>query len=65
MATNNLCEDCHTVTAWSPYRRVNHNDVIGTCSSCHNGTIAQGKPRDHVSTSQACGACHRTTTWDR
>ena len=36
---------------------------MGTCSSCHNGTKAEGKPAKHIQTSADCGDCHRSTAW--
>ena len=36
------CEDCHGI-AFSPVLRVDHLQVFGVCSSCHNGTIARGQ----------------------
>ena len=41
-----------------------HTDVTGfagaACSTCHNGTYAQGKPTGHLTTSAACDSCHTT-----
>jgi len=45
MPTTNLCEDCHSTQVWSPVTQVDHTQVTGTCQSCHNGVIADGKPR--------------------
>jgi hypothetical protein len=43
---------------------MNHTGVApGTCSTCHNGTTARGKPSGHVQTTAACDSCHRTTAW--
>jgi hypothetical protein len=35
----------------------------GTCASCHNGAMADGKPARHVVTSSPCDSCHRTSAW--
>lgn len=43
--------------------RVDHTQVQGTCSSCHNNSVAIGKPATHVATSAECSSCHRTTAW--
>jgi hypothetical protein len=43
--------------------RVDHTDVIGSCSSCHNGTNATGTPPDHFVTTQQCNICHSTNGW--
>jgi hypothetical protein len=45
----------------------NHNDAIGTCYSCHNGSRppAIGKPRDHPNTSNVCEDCHTTRTFSK
>jgi hypothetical protein len=37
--------------------------VIGTCQSCHNGSLASGKPGDHLPTTAPCDDCHTTTAW--
>ena len=36
---------------------------MGTCSTCHNGTIATGKSSSHLTTTLECDACHQTTAW--
>jgi len=40
---------------------VDHNQVIGTCDSCHNGVIASGKSAVHINTSDLCEACHNVS----
>lgn len=57
------CQDCHSMASWAAVRRVDHTQVLGSCSSCHNGTIATGKTPDHPPASSQCELCHRTTTW--
>src|SRR5438132_13662549 len=44
---------------------MSHTEVAaGTCATCHNGTMATGKPANHVVTTAACDTCHKsTTTW--
>jgi hypothetical protein len=37
--------------------------VIGTCFSCHNGVIAEGKGPLHVPSSDDCALCHSVTGW--
>ncbi|VAW70293.1 hypothetical protein MNBD_GAMMA09-1624, partial [hydrothermal vent metagenome] len=54
---------CHSTNSWSPATRVDHNEVNGTCSSCHNGTIAKGAPNPHYSSTQ-CDVCHSTNNWN-
>jgi hypothetical protein len=36
--------------------------VVGTCSTCHNGTNATGKSTLHVATTAQCDTCHKSTT---
>jgi cytochrome c556 len=43
--------------------RIDHAQVLGSCSSCHNGLIAIGKPPQHVVTTAECDSCHNTVTW--
>ena len=33
------------------------------CSSCHNNTVATGKPVNHVITNLECDLCHSTAAW--
>ncbi len=64
-----LCDACHQPgpVSWTPIAAsaVDHNEVIGICIVCHDGTIAAGKSGKHVAapnfqTSDACDACHTT-----
>jgi len=58
------CQDCHTESTWAPVRMVDHTQVIGSCSSCHDGLKASGKPAsNHPITTQQCDVCHRSTGW--
>ena len=53
-------------TRWlpgSPRPRVDHTQVQGTCSSCHNNTTAAGKPATHIATTSECSMCHSTIAW--
>jgi hypothetical protein len=34
-----------------------------TCRTCHSGIRAATTPRNHVPTTQDCGACHGTLSW--
>jgi hypothetical protein len=41
-----------------------HGQVTpGTCSDCHDGTIADGKDTGHISTESECDVCHSTFAW--
>ncbi len=57
------CESCHTEFAWAPVRRVDHLEVVGSCSGCHDNRIAQGKPANHIPTTAECDGCHRTSVF--
>ena len=59
--SSNNCAECHTPFGWSPVATFNHLNVIGTCSSCHNGVQASGKPANHVPTTAECSTCHLVT----
>jgi hypothetical protein len=60
------CDSCHKSTI-SFANTVLHRAVIvapGSCTTCHNGSMATGKPVSHVQTSAVCDTCHKsTTTW--
>ena len=45
-ASSNDCAACHATQAWKPATRVDHAQVLGTCSSCHNGTHRRGQDRE-------------------
>ena len=42
---------------------MDHGAVVGACASCHNNTVAAGKPPTHIQTSQSCDDCHTTSAW--
>ena len=67
ITTSNLCEACHqpAPTLWTtvPNSAVDHTQVIGVCSSCHNGTTATGKNVGHLVTTEECDLCHTTDAW--
>ena len=52
-----------TTALWVPADRVDHTQVIGTCQSCHNGTIATGKNPTHITSGDTCDDCHTTNGW--
>jgi hypothetical protein len=58
-----LCEECHTNQFWNPLARMNHDAVIGSCSSCHDGITATGKTPSHIQSGNACDDCHTTSAW--
>ena len=51
------------MAAWKPVSTVDHAQVRGACSSCHNGTVATGKETNHIPTTQECSTCHSTMAW--
>ena len=57
------CQSCHTPWAWNPAVDFDHTQARGSCSTCHNGTVAQGKPPTHIVTDLECDACHNTLSW--
>jgi hypothetical protein len=61
--TTNVCEDCHSVNAWTPVTTVDHIQVIGTCNSCHDGITATGKHPTHIASGNNCDDCHTTVAW--
>jgi Cytochrome c7 and related cytochrome c len=62
-ATNN-CVACHDTITFRPDVHFDHAEVLGSCVSCHNGTIAQGEGPAHPATSQTCEACHTVLSWN-
>ena len=72
IASDNNCDACHTTNAFTPVL-VEHTSLnmmvragtngANTCRSCHSGVRAATVPRNHVPTTQDCGACHGTLSW--
>lgn len=61
--TTQPCESCHRATAWVPALFSHATVAPGSCASCHNNALVQGKPARHVPTAASCDSCHRTTAW--
>jgi len=62
MPTTDLCEACHLPNGWV-IGSVDHDQVIGTCVTCHDGVVATGKSPTHIASSDNCDLCHVTTRW--
>ena len=60
---SDICDACHSTSAWAPVTTVDHIETIGTCESCHDGVIAAGKSQNHIPTTFACDICHVETSW--
>lgn len=63
VGTTNMCQACHTTFGFNLIRYVDHKEVFGNCSSCHNGVDAIGKSPTHVITTSECNSCHTTTSF--
>ena len=63
VATTNNCQACHTTFGFNLIRYVDHQEVFGSCSTCHNGVDAVGKSEFHVATNGECNDCHNTTSF--
>lgn len=63
LATSNLCQACHSTFGFNLIRFVDHQEVFGNCSTCHNGVSAIGKSEFHVATTAECNDCHTTTSF--
>jgi len=37
--------------------------AANSCRTCHSGVQAATLPRNHLPTTQECGACHGTLSW--
>jgi len=61
--TPEQCDACHAYPKWKPATNVNHNEIVGSCSTCHNGTgilAKTAKSTNHMPTSNTCVNCHNT-----
>ena len=63
IASSDLCQSCHNSVAWVPVVKVDHNQVMGACATCHNGKTSTGRPATHIAASTECGACHATSSF--
>jgi hypothetical protein len=61
IVSGNDCSQCHTPFGWKPVAKFDHMNVLGTCSSCHNGVQTVGKPANHIPTQAECSSCHLVT----
>lgn len=60
------CGQCHKSNLSWAGAKFDHAAVApGTCTSCHNGSKAPGKPNDarHQGVTASCDTCHSTSTW--
>jgi len=62
--SSNNCAACHNTISFRPDVHFDHAEVMGSCVSCHNGSIAQGEGPTHPQTSQDCAACHTVMSWN-
>jgi hypothetical protein len=58
------CSLCHALYNFAPFVRVDHTAVRGSCYSCHNGVVAEGKTPDHIPADNNCDACHTTIAFN-
>ena len=62
IAATDQCAVCHGTERWLPNLAIDHNEILGTCSYCHNGLRSPGKPADHIPTTAQCNECHTAGT---
>ncbi|MCP4876529.1 MAG: hypothetical protein GY896_13795 [Gammaproteobacteria bacterium] len=63
IGTSSLCETCHTPLGFDITPFVDHQEVFGNCSQCHDGVLAVGKSQFHLPTNGECDDCHNTTSF--
>jgi hypothetical protein len=63
MATANKCAACHSSLGFSNVPFVDHEEIFGKCSECHNGVIAITKSQFHQKTTGECDECHNTRSF--
>ena len=57
------CDACHATRSFIPLSRMDHNETVGECVSCHNNTIARGKTVNHPPAPDTCDSCHLTAAF--
>jgi hypothetical protein len=62
--STNYCAACHNTISFRPDAHFDHGQVLGSCVSCHNGSIAVGEGPNHPATSQDCASCHTVISWN-
>jgi len=63
LGTSNMCQTCHTPLGLAIIPVVDHLEVFGYCSECHNGVLAIGKSEFHLPTVVECDNCHNTASF--
>ena len=63
VATSDTCQSCHSPIGFNVTSFVDHTEVFGNCSACHDGVIATGKSTNHLATTQECSDCHTTASF--
>jgi hypothetical protein len=63
IGASNMCATCHTPLGFDMVPFVDHQEVFGNCSGCHNGVQAIGKSGSHLPTNAECDDCHNTTSF--
>ena len=61
IGTGNLCQACHSTFGFATVPFVDHVDIFGNCSECHDNITAIGKSSFHEVTDAECNDCHNTT----
>ena len=64
IASDDDCSLCHAHYNFVPVAHVDHTAVRGSCFSCHNGVVAEGKTPDHIPADNNCDACHTTVAFN-
>jgi hypothetical protein len=64
ITTQGNCALCHAEYNFLPIFRMDHSATLGTCFSCHNGIVAEGKHPDHIPSDNNCDACHTTNAFN-
>ena len=64
IASADDCSLCHALYNFAPFVHVDHTAVRGSCYTCHNGTVAEGKTPDHIPADNNCDACHTTVAFN-
>jgi len=63
-ALDDDADDDDTTPPTTVTKPANHDTLTSGCFGCHDNTIAEGKPADHIPAPDTCETCHNPLDWE-